>query len=166
MNAGQWDCRFRISSAHYQRNRQFLKAEEFQRNSVILTGKYNKGYRLHVARQFCMLWKTRGHENWQHSVPTWCFLWRLLRCVWLEAALLDRSVCVSSKYCESYKRADVSLCFISPYFDVIRSIFKSNTPIYSYSRVSRDSVIAASAVEKIAFCHIAILLQMQLIVQP
>ncbi len=148
MSASQWDCRLRISSAHYQINRQFLKAEEFQRNSVILTRKHNKGYRLHVARQFCMLWKTRGHENnprgklrtWQHSMPTWCFLWRLLRCVWLEAALLDRSLCVSSKYCESYKRADVSLCFLSPYFDVIRSIFKSNTPLYSYSRVSHDRV--------------------------
>ncbi len=40
-----------ISAQH----RQFLKAEEFQRNSVILTGKHNKEYRLHVARQFCML---------------------------------------------------------------------------------------------------------------
>ncbi len=28
------------------------------RNSVILTGKYNKEYHLHVERQFCMLWKT------------------------------------------------------------------------------------------------------------
>ncbi len=37
--------------------RQLLKAEDFQTNSVILTGKHNKGYRLHVARQF---WK---HEN-------------------------------------------------------------------------------------------------------
>ncbi len=37
---------------------EFLKAEEFQRNFVILTGKYNKEYRLHVARQFCMLCKT------------------------------------------------------------------------------------------------------------
>ncbi len=73
----------------------------------------------------------------------------LKTCVRLEAALLDRSLCVSSKYCESYKRADVSLCFLSPYFDVIRSIFKSNTPLYS--RVSRDSVIAASAVEKSCF---------------
>ncbi len=27
-------------------------------------------------------------------LPTSCFLWRLLRCVWLEAALLDWSVCV------------------------------------------------------------------------
>ncbi len=95
---------------------------------------------------------TRGKlRTWQHSVPTWCFLWRLLRCVRLEAALLDRSLCVSSKYCESYKREDVSLCFLSPYFDVIRSIFKSNTPLYSYSRVSRDRIIAASAVEKSRF---------------
>ncbi len=51
--------RLRISSAHYRRTWQFLKAED----SVILTGKYNKGYRLHVVCQFCMLWKTRGHEN-------------------------------------------------------------------------------------------------------
>ncbi len=58
---------------------------------------------------------------------------------------------------------NVQLCFISPYFDVIRSIFKSNTPVYS--RVSRDRVIAASAVDKSRF-HIAILSQMQLIVQP
>ncbi len=58
MSASQWDCCLRISPAHYQRNRQFLKAEEFHRNSVILTGKYNKEYRLHVARQFCMLCKT------------------------------------------------------------------------------------------------------------
>ncbi len=29
--------------------------------------------------------------------------------------------CVSSKPCESYKREDVSLCFLSPYLDVIRS---------------------------------------------
>ncbi len=63
VSASQRDCRLRISSAHYQINRQFLKAEEFQRNSVILTGKYNKWYRLHVARQFCMLCKTRRHEN-------------------------------------------------------------------------------------------------------
>ncbi len=89
-----------ISSAHYRRTWQFLKAEDFQINSVILTGKYNKG-RLHVARQYCMLWKTRGHEkNPQQtaaihsSVPKLCFLWRQLRCVWLEAALLDQSVCV------------------------------------------------------------------------
>ncbi len=40
----------RISSAHYQRTWQFLKAEEFRRN-----WKYNKEYRLHVACQFCML---------------------------------------------------------------------------------------------------------------
>ncbi len=38
-----------------QRTRQFLKAEEFQRNSVILAAKHNKEYRLHVARQYCML---------------------------------------------------------------------------------------------------------------
>ncbi len=55
VNASQWDCRLPISSAHYWRTRQFLKAEEFQRNAVILTRKYNKGYRLHVARQFSML---------------------------------------------------------------------------------------------------------------
>ncbi len=61
MNA--WDCRLRISSAHYRRTRQFLKAEDFQTNTVILTGKYNKAYRLHVAHQFRMLWKTRGHKN-------------------------------------------------------------------------------------------------------
>ncbi len=30
-NTGQWDCRLRISSAHYQRTRQFLKAEGFQK---------------------------------------------------------------------------------------------------------------------------------------
>ncbi len=55
--------RLRISSAHYRRTQQFLKAEDFQTNSVILTGKYNKEYRLDVVRQFRMLWKTRGHEN-------------------------------------------------------------------------------------------------------
>ncbi len=33
---------------------QFLKAEKSRRNSVILTGKYNKEYCLHVARLFCM----------------------------------------------------------------------------------------------------------------
>ncbi len=43
-----------ISSAHYRKTRQFLKAEKIQRNSVILTGKYNKEYCLHVAREFCM----------------------------------------------------------------------------------------------------------------
>ncbi len=49
----------RLSFAQYLRPlAEFLKAEEFQRNFVILTGKYNKEYRLHVARQFCMLWKT------------------------------------------------------------------------------------------------------------
>ncbi len=31
VSASQRDCRLRISSAHYQINRQFLKAEEFQK---------------------------------------------------------------------------------------------------------------------------------------
>ncbi len=74
-------------------------------------------------------------------MPTWCFLWRLLRCVRLEAALLERSLCVSSKYCESCKRADVSLCFLS----------QLKNRLCGW---------------RIAFSHIAILSQMQLIVQP
>ncbi len=58
MSASQWDCRLHISSAHYRRTRQFLKAEEFQRNSIVLIGKYNKEYCLHVVYQFCMVCKT------------------------------------------------------------------------------------------------------------
>ncbi len=57
------NCLLRISSDHYRRTRQFLKAEDFQTNSVILTGKYNKGYCLRVVHQLRMLWKTRGYEN-------------------------------------------------------------------------------------------------------
>ncbi len=78
--------------------------------------------------------------------------------------LLDRSLCVASKYCESYKRVDVSLCFISPYFDATyRLVFKLNTHLYS--RVSRDRNRNLCG-WKIPFFHIAILSQMQLIVQP
>ncbi len=61
---------------------------------------------------------------------------------------------MSSKYCESFKRADVSLCFLSPYLVVIRSIFKSNTPLYS---CVTWRVITASAVEKSLFFIIIIL---------
>ncbi len=57
----------------------------------------------YFGNQYCDCDLICGHENnprqtWQHGVPTWCFLWRLLRCVGLEAALLDRTVlslCVS-----------------------------------------------------------------------
>ncbi len=72
------------------RTRQFLKAEEFQRNSVILTEKYNKEYRLHVARQFCMLWKT------------------LLLCIFLCARARAR-VCVCVCVWETKRRRNVRL---------------------------------------------------------
>ncbi len=78
-----------------------------------------------------------GGKPWtsQHcSMPNWCFLWRLLRCVWLEAALQDRSVCVITTYLNTQQQSH--LCFLSLYFDVIhQSVFKSNTPLYS--RMSR-----------------------------
>ncbi len=45
------------------------------------------------------------------------------------------------------------------------AILEYHTIVIHYSRVSRDSIIAASAVEK-SRSHIAILSQMQLIVQP
>ncbi len=63
--------------------------------------------------------------------------------------------CVSSKYRESYKRASPNAFSHRTYTIVIH-----------YSRVSCDSIIAASAVEKSRFFHIAILSQIQLIVQP
>ncbi len=52
-----------------------------------------------------------------------------------------------------YKRADVSLCFLSPYFNVIRSIDLQveHTALLLLSRVTWQSVIAASAVENCAF---------------
>ncbi len=93
----------RISSDHYRRTRQFLKAEDFQTNSVILTGKYNKGYCLRVVHQLRMLWKTRGYEK---QPAASCGLGNIAACqhdassedccldVWLEAVQLDRLVCV------------------------------------------------------------------------
>ncbi len=166
MSAGQWDCSLHISSAHYRRNRQFLKAEEFQRNSVILTGKYKKGYRLHVAHQFCMLCyvrpadtkTTRGKlRTWQHSVPTWCFLWRLLRCARLEAAQLDRSVCVIKSTARAIREQTSPNAF-------------SRRTLMSYdchTLLSRDTCNRSLCGWKITFFfHIAILSQMQLIVQP
>ncbi len=47
----------RISSADYRKTWQFLKAEKSKRNSyfpVIMTGKYNKEYRLRVECHFCI----------------------------------------------------------------------------------------------------------------
>ncbi len=68
VSASQWECCLRISSAHYQRIRQFLKAEELQRNCHF----DSKEYGLYVACQFCMLcnvWKnskvttSRAHSH-------------------------------------------------------------------------------------------------------
>ncbi len=68
MTASQWDCSIRISSTYYWRTRQFLKAEEFQRNSVILSGKYNNKYSLHTI------------QNWRAT----CKTLSLSLCVWGE----------------------------------------------------------------------------------
>ncbi len=81
---------------------------------------------LHIMKDPWTRQKPAANCGLGNSVPTWCLLWRLPRCVRLETALLDRS--------------DVSLCFLSQYFDLIRS-----------SRMSRDRVIAAYAVVKSRF---------------
>ncbi len=83
---------FAHSSAHYQRTRQFLKAEEFQRNSVILTRKHNKEYRLHVARQFCMLWKTLSLCIFLCTRACACVC--VCVCVWERETKLRRALCV------------------------------------------------------------------------
>uniref|UniRef100_A0A673HUA5 Proteasome subunit beta n=1 Tax=Sinocyclocheilus rhinocerous TaxID=307959 RepID=A0A673HUA5_9TELE len=59
--------------------------------------------------------------------------------------------CLEEVSCSPYAGLFITtLCFLSPYFNVIHDlIFKSNTPLYS--RVSRDRVIAASAIEKSRF---------------
>ncbi len=166
-DAGQWDCRLRISSAHYRRTRQFLKAEDFRTNSVILTGKYNKGYRLHVARQFHMLWKTRGHENnprqtsniaaCQHDASSEDCLHVLdlkQRCmigVWCVCVCV--CVCVSSKYPRAI-REQTSPNTLSPYDH--HTLLSRVTWQYNRSLCGWE----------IAFFHIAILSPMQLIVQP
>ncbi len=82
-------------------------------------------------------------RTWQHSVPTWCFLWRLLRCAWLEAALLDRSVRVIKvprELWESGHLLKLSLAILGCYTIVIH-----------YSHVS---IIAASAVRVSSYCDI------------
>ncbi len=58
----------RISSADYRKTLQFLKAEKSKRNSVIMTGKYNKEYRLRVARRFCMYIGLSCSHQWRRVV--------------------------------------------------------------------------------------------------
>jgi len=169
-SAGQWDCRLRISSAHYRRTRQFLKAEDLQTNSVILTGKYNKGYRLHVVRQFHMLWKTRGHENnprqtsniaaCQHDASSE----DCLHVLDLKQRCTDRCVCV----CVCV-RVSVCVCHQS----TTRAIREQTSP-NTLSPYDHHTLLLCVTWQynrslcgwEIVFFHIAILSQMQLIVQP
>ncbi len=84
-----------------------------------------------------------------------CFLWRLLRCVGLEAALLDRSVCVIKVLRALWEGGRLLMLSLT--------VLIHHTIVIHYSRVSPYNRSLCGW--EITFFHNAIS-QMQLIVQP
>ncbi len=92
-------------------------------------------------------------RTWQHcSLQTWCFLWRLLRCLWLEAELLRLiRVCQQSTARALRERT-------SPYAFSRRTLMsymidRQVEHTSSFSRVTWQIVITASAVENCVFSY-------------